>query len=318
MLQLLRMVRHPIRTYNQYIMKEKRVVRKNGTDGDKTYYVIRCNLPECGLFAIFMYVLDHVAFAVDNGYIPVLDIEQYECLYKEDQPVNGVRNPWNYYFKELMPFDSKIIAKCKNVIYSPIKFLHYKAIYYYREKERNVLPGKERLQELKCLVDTYFPFTEDLNGKLKKDSEVLNRFNRLLGIHVRGTDMYTEGKQHPIPTGDTKDFSIIDGLLQKHNLDGIFLCTDTNSTVELFKEHYGEKLITTAAVRQTDDSKGGIHKDGSLGGGREFHRYQLGLEVITDMYLLSQCNVLLCGPSNVPFTALIYNGGEYDEVIYCT
>lgn len=317
MRQLLRTIRHPLKAYKQYVAQEKKIVHNKGIEGDKTFYVIRCDLPECGLFAIFMYVLDHVAYAVDKGYVPVLDIEQYKCLYKEDIPVNGVSNPWNYYFKEIMPYDSNKLVKCKNVIYSAIKFPHYKAIYYYREKEKNVLPGKEQLQELKHLVDIYFPFTDDLNEKLKKDSMVLNRFDRLLGIHVRGTDMYTEGKQHPVPTGDTKDFSIIDSLLQKHNLDGIFLCTDTNSTVELFKEHYGDKVITTDAVRQIDDSKGGIHKDGSLGGGREFHKYQLGLEVITDMYLLSQCNVLLCGPSNVPFTALVYNGGAYDQVIYC-
>lgn len=317
MRQLLRMFRHPIKSYKQYIAEEKKVIQKTGTDADKTFYVIRCDLPECGLFAIFMYVLDHVAYAVDKGYIPVLDIEQYECLYKEDKPVNGTCNPWNYYFKELMPYDRDKLSKCRNVIYSAIKYPHYKALYYYSEKEKNVLPDKEKLQELKKLVDKYFPFNENLSKKLQKDSKILKQYNRILGIHVRGTDMYTEGKQHPVPTGDTKDFSIIDGLLQKYNLDGIFLCTDTNSTVELFKEQYGEKVITTSAVRQIDDSKGGIHKDGTLGGGREFHKYQLGLEVITDMYLLSQCNVLLCGPSNVPFTALIYNAGRYDEVIYC-
>ena len=314
---LLRKIRHPYRSYKEYLAKEKKIIRKKGQYPDKTFYVIRCDLPECGLFAIYMYVLDHVAYAVDNGYIPVLDIEQYPCLYREDVPVNGTRNPWNYYFKELMPYNQEEIEKCKNVIYSAIKFPHYKALYYYREKEKNVLPSQEHLKELKSIADKYFPFNDDLKNKLENDSKILKQFKRLLGIHVRGTDMYTEGKQHPVPTGDTKDFRTIDNLLKEYNLDGIFLCTDTNSTVEIFKEYYGDRVITTSAVRQIDDSKKGIHKDSSLGMGRSLHKYHLGLEVITDMYLLSQCNVLLCGPSNVPFTALVYNAGQYDKVIYC-
>ncbi len=317
MIRLLRTIRHPYRTYKSYIAKEKRVIRRSGDCPNETFYVIRCNLPECGLFAIYTYVLDHVAYAVDNGYIPVLDIEQYPCLYKEDVPVNGTYNPWKYYFKDLLPYDKEKISRCKNVIYSAIKFPHYKALYYYREKEKNILPSMEQLVELKRYADTYFPINDSLQGKLDESSTMLQRFNRILGIHVRGTDMYTEGKQHPIPTGATKDFSVIDNILEEYQLDGIFLCTDTDSTVTLFKEHYGNRVITTEAVRQVDDSKGGIHKDTSLGNGRVFHRYQLGVEVITDMYLLTQCNVLLCGPSNVPFIALVHNAGNYDKVIYC-
>lgn len=317
MYQLLRIFRHPYKSYRAYVAKEKQIIHRKGLYPDKTFYVIRCDLPECGLFAIYMYVLDHVAYAIDKGYVPVLDIEQYSCLYKEDSLVNGTRNPWNYYFEERMPYNQEKIKKCKNVIYSAIKFPHYKAIYYYHDKEKNILPGKENLKELKRISDVYFPLNNTLKKELDKKSEVLRSFKRLLGIHVRGTDMYTEGKQHPVPTGGTKNFDMIDSLLVKYNLDGIFLCTDTNSTVELFKEYYGGKVITTTAVRQTDDSKGGIHKDSTLGGGRELHKYQLGVEVITDMYLLSQCNVLLCGPSNVAFAAMIYNSGEYDDIIYC-
>ena len=40
MRQLLRMVRHPLKTYKQYIAMEKRVVRKNGIDSEKIFYVI--------------------------------------------------------------------------------------------------------------------------------------------------------------------------------------------------------------------------------------------------------------------------------------
>ena len=313
---LLHLLRHPRKAYKEYLAREKEIIRPRGIDKDKIYYVIRCNLPECGLFAIYTYILDHIAYAVDHGYIPVIDSEQYPCLYKENEPVHGVTDPWLYYFK---PMQSRTLAELKrvcHVIYGRIYFPHYKAIYYYRKKKKNVLPDRAAVRELKEYVDRYMPLRDDLKEKLENKVACLKRFGKILGIHVRGTDMYTEGKQHPIPTGKTKDFSVIDEIIKKHGIDSIFLCTDTESTVALFKQKYGDRVITTTAVRQSDDSKGGIHKDATLGNGRKYHKYLLGEEVITDMYMLSKCDVLICGPSNVAFVAIVNNGGKYEHIYY--
>ena len=65
-----------------------------------------------------------------------------------------------------------------------------------------------------------------------------------------------------------------------------------------------------------DDSKAGVHKDKSLAAGRQSHEYKMGEEVIIDMLLLSRCDVLICGPSNVPFIAMIYNNNQYEEIYY--
>ncbi len=140
---------------------------------------------------------------------------------------------------------------------------------------------------------------------------------QILGVHVRGTDMYRAGKQHPVPTGETKDFSKIDRIIEEYNIDKIFLCSDTESTVKLFRDYYGNRLVTTNSLRQIDDSGCGIHMDKTLGRNRQKHKYLLGEEVITDMYLLAHCNVLLCGASNVAFAALIYNHNLYKKVFYC-
>ncbi|MFR6471244.1 MAG: hypothetical protein ACLUPE_02900 [Turicibacter sanguinis] len=313
---ILHKLRHPLKSYQEYTFKEKRIYRKKGLHPNETYYVIRCNLPECGLFAIYMYILDHVAFAIDHGYIPVLDCEQYKCLYKENKPIKGVKDPWRYYFEKLSPVSLEDCKKFQNVIYGPIKFLHYKAIYYYSDQEKNILPEKRRIAELSTLVQSYMQFRPELKQELDEQAKKLNHFQRILGIHVRGTDMYTEGKQHPVPTGNTKDFSIIDKILEENQIDGIFLCTDTMSTVKLFKDYYGNRVITNEAVRQINDLGSGIHKDTSLGIHRNNHKYMLGIEVITDMYMLAQCDVLLCGPSNVAFVALIHNNNRYDKVYY--
>lgn len=313
---LLHDICHPIKAYKNYLAQEKRITRPNGEDPETTYYVIRCNLPECGFFAIYMYILDHLAWAEDHGYVPVLDIERYDCLYKEKEPVNDTTNPWYYYFQPLSEVTLEDCKRKKNVIYGPIKYLHYKAIYYYRDKEKNVLPDSEQISELHKLAEKYMKLRPEIKELLDEQKKLISCYGRVLGIHVRGTDMYTEGKQHPIPTGKTKDFSLIDDIIKTHHIEGIFLCTDTESTVQLFREKYGDKVITTDAVRQVNDNGTGIHKDKALGDQRLHHKYLLGVEVLTDMYMLANCQVLLCGPSNVPFTALIYNDNEYEKVYY--
>lgn len=309
-------LRHPLCTIEQHRVKEIKCFHKFGKNEQETYYVIRCDLPACGLFAIYMYVLDHLAYAEDHGYIPVLDSQRYEWLYQEDKAVCGIKDPWQYYFE---PFE-KTWRSClfdKNVIWAPIRFLRYKGIYYYKEKEANVLPTKERIAELNHLVSKYIHFRPEIQKELDEKVEELRKYRRVLGVHVRGTDMYSAGKQHPVPTGETKDFTKIDAILKEHNLEGIFLCTDTESTIHLFQEKYGDRLLYTASVRQRDDSQTGVHVDKSLGKQRKNHKYLLGKEVLTDMFLLAHCDVLLCGPSNVGFVAMIYNCNAYDKIYYC-
>ncbi len=311
-------IQHPYQACRQHVIKEIYIKKPFGANPEKTYYIIRCNLPADGLFAIFMYVLDHLAYAEDNGYIPVLDIKRYKCLYKEKKPVYGTKDPWRYYFEPITDIDRKECWKYKNVIYGKTRALRYKGIYYYREKEKNILPSPNRIDELYKVTSRWIRFRPELQKRLDEVlQQKLGRSRRTLGIHVRGTDMYIAGRQHPVPTGKTKDFTLVDKIINEFCIDQIFLCCDTDSTVKLFRDNYGEKLITTDALRQINDNGCGIHRDRKLGKGREKHKYLLGLEVITDMYILAHCNVLLCGPSNVAFAALIYNHNCYDKVFYC-
>lgn len=313
--RLIYIMKHPYKTCWDKYRDRIRIKNPFGKKQQDTCYVIRCNQPGCGLFAIFMYVLDHLAYAEDMGYIPMLESKRYKCLYKEKTLVNGTKDFWQYYFEPISALTGKDCLKYKNIVLGRIRAPRYKGIYYYAEKEKNVLPSEAQIDELYGLVKKYIRFQPQLQKNLDEKLSLLKE-KRVLGIHVRGTDMYTAGRQHPVPTGETKDFSIIDKILEEYGLNEIFLCTDTESTVEMFREYYGEKVITTEVMRQKDDSACGIHKDKELGKNRINHRYLLGLEVITDMYLLAHCNVLICGPSNVAYAAMIYNHNHYEKIYY--
>jgi len=313
--RLLHIIRHPRRTCREHWEKEIRITNKWGKNPESEYYIIRCQLPGCGMFAIFMYVLDHLAYATDNGYIPVLDSERYKCLYKEKRPINGTKDPWRYYFEPISDIQVKDCLRYKNIILGRVRAPRYKGIYYYSDNEKNVLPSKEQIEELNGLVKRYIRFRPEFQRELdEKIKKLMNK--RVLGVHVRGTDMYTAGMQHPIPTGETKDFSRLDSIIKEYNIEKVFLCTDTQSTIMLFQEHYGKKLITTDALRQKDDSGCGIHMDEKLGKNRLNNKYLIGKEIIIDMYMLAHCTVLVCGASKVAYAAMIFNHNKYEKIFY--
>lgn len=309
--RLIEILRHP-RAFRVSEIKLRNILGKNS---DNIYYIIRTDLPNCGLFAIFMYVLEHVAYAKEHGYIPVVYSKGYSCLYKEKGKILDTKEPWRYYFEQTAEIDIRDCWKHRNLILGEIRFLRHKGLYYYAQKEKNMLPTKERISELYDLVEKYIKFRPELIEELNQKLNMISK-KRILGVHVRGTDMCTAGRQHPIPTGETKDFTRIDKIMREYNLDCIFLCTDSEETVHLFEEYYGDRVITTDAVRQGENKECGIHFDTSLGNGRKYHKYLLGKEVITDMYLLAHCNVLVCGASNVAFAAMIYNNNKYDKIFY--
>ena len=99
-----------------------------------------------------------------------------------------------------------------------------------------------------------------------------------------------------------------DELIEKYNIDKIFLVTEEQKYLDLFIKYYGEKVFFTNSFR--------IYKVNSYNlNPRENHRYLLGLEVLIDALLLSKCNGLLCGDSNVSEFARFENNQKF-EFIY--
>lgn len=310
-------IRHPREFIVRNIQREITIRNIFALKKKEKYYVIRCNQPNCGLFAIFMYVLDHIAYARDKGYIPVLCMQRYDCLYKEKYKINGTYNPWEYYFKPITEVTLKNLFKAGTVTWGKVEFLHYKGIYYYAQKNKNILPEKQRITELHEIVEQYIQFQPALQQELKEHYyKMKSKYQKVMGIHVRGTDMYVAGKQHNKPSSKFMDFQELQNIVNKNNIDGIFLCTDDSEVVKKFQKFFGDKIYVTDSVRQVNGRLEGIHFDKALGKGRKEHKYLLGKEVITDMYLLSKCNVLVCGPSNVAFAAMIFNNNSYEDIIY--
>jgi hypothetical protein len=134
--------------------------------------------------------------------------------------------------------------------------------------------------------------------------------NKLIGVHFRGSEKSSE--KH----GDGTAPARIDGYENlyfratskemKANPEAlIFLATDSQSFADNMISEFGSSVIMQDSIRAVDGEEeiNGLHylNQGSKNG------RQLGDEVLTDAVLLSKCQSLIHGMSNVSHAALYFN-----------
>lgn len=132
----------------------------------------------------------------------------------------------------------------------------------------------------------------------------------MVGIHIRGTDMKST-QDHPIPPHVLQFINALDNIQKRERISKIFLCTDEESIVEQIRNKYGNMVVCTTAYRSDDGES--IHK-GHNGEKRQYHHYLMGREVLVDALVLSQCEHLICGHSNVAYAAILFNANKYKTI----
>lgn len=295
---------------DQYFKETRRIKSKDG----KIYYIIRRVPLGEGFFSNYFYVLSHVRYALENGYFPVVDMQNYKTLYSEDEAINGTDNTWEYYFEAMKGIGLKEAYESDNYILSSGKYLSEMGVPVYEvnqghitdEMVKNLLPVVKEYMTVKAEIRNSVEMFIEQNGL--KDCQTV-------GVHVRGTDMHVTQKGHTLPPKYEKITEQIDSLIKQDNSIRIFLCTDEEKVVDVMKKQYGERIVCFDEYRASadDTSNKGLHKENKKTI-RKHHRYLMGVEILKDALMLSKCDYLICGISNVTSAAVLFNGLEYREV----
>ena len=112
---------------------------------------------------------------------------------------------------------------------------------------------------------------------------------RWLGVHVRGSDKVLE--QRDLERLNQEYYLQIDSLLSYDEGLNIFLLTDSSTYLEALRNRYGERILTTDAIRTAGEQ--GVHLMGHSG-------KEVGEAVVFDTYLAARCDYFLGnGGSNV-------------------
>lgn len=272
---------------------------------DKTFLLIKLNNPILGLMAIQSYVLGYLRLADKKGYIPVVDLKNYNNGYLETAEI-GNKNAWEYYFEQPTRYTLEDVYKSKNVIIAsgeapveayPIRF-HYlmnqksSASYYFK------------------LLNSFVRIKDSVLQKINQECTTIIGGKRVIGVVNRGSD-YINTKGHAIqPT--VNDLIIkIKELLIFWGCEYIFLATEEEYVFELFRNSFNDKLLTNDCCRINSFDKYTFYSDVCFN--RQDDKYLKGLEYLTSVAILSRCNCLVGSMIGAVSGALVMNQGQYEN-----
>ena len=298
-----------------------RKIRLGSDNPDKIFYLIRRGNPTVGAFSNYYVFLKHIRYAISKNYIPVIDLQYDESyIYHEPEQV-GFINVWELYFSQPFGYTVKDVMTSKSVIMSNsnVKKLFNMNIEF-------LLKNDKILSEWSHIANNYLKYNEKtqqyLDGIYKS---LVPSGKKVLGVSFRYG--YSAGRPsgHPIQPSIDEIIDKVNNSMYKSRYDYIFLSVEDHKVVSRFKIEFKEKLIVISRPRINDNTtvvsknssidktnyisalNGIIQEDRlhdlnnymeTVSFDREDDKYLKGLEYISEMYILSKCDYLICGQSS--------------------
>ncbi len=293
--------------YGIIIGKAVREFRVNGGKEfpDKTFYIVRRADNSIGLFSFYVTALAHIKYAIDKGFIPIVDMCNYRNGYL-DKKLEGKKNSWEYYFYQPCGYDVNQAYKAKNLILGDMLY------------ESMDVPNAEivflnndngTLDTWREIAKKYAVVRNDIQIAADKLYETLIRHRKCLGVTVRGTD-YVALKPAGHPIMPSTDTVICDAerMLSEYNCQCLYLTTDDSRIIKAFKTHFEEKCVVYE--RKLIDYTGGRIMD-NLNKECPEQAKASGRDYLLSIMLLAKTDVLLAGrPSSLVGCEIMSSGWE--------
>lgn len=216
-----------------------------------------------GLAVVMQDVLWVMDYADKHGFIPVVDMMNYQNIYLPSDGIGRV-NPWEWYFQQISDYNLSEVYESKNVYL----FSNYMDYTDFADFNRLILSDKAREEVDKEYV-RLFPKNTD----------------RVLGVIYRGTDYYTAAG-HPNPLEPEEFAEKINRIMENNQFEYVFLATEVYEVTEIFKKRFGEKCFFTDQRRFSSSERNFL---GTLHFDRADDEYKKGMEYLTVLMLLRKC-----------------------------
>jgi len=312
--------------------REKKI-KYGKNNPDKTFYVIRPyyypminELVTNQSHLLFNYyrVLHYIAYAVNNGWIPVIDWSEKHSKYgrqifMEDYPINGTDNGWEYFWLQPSNYILEEVYQSKNVILgyqnniqtSFIPPIHYTAPYQITaQKCAKMCPRYDSLIKFNEPTKSY------IDGKIES---LFPKEKRVLGVSVRGGAYgAVEIAGHPVQPKTDALIRIIKQRMEEWKIEYVYFSCEAEEITDVIKSEFGRKAIVLERLRDNRKPEQMNSEDVSTFVLNPLYikgqRYQTNLDYITEMALLAYCDCLLAGFSGGVRVAIIWNAGRYENL----
>ena len=286
---------------------------------DCTFYVIRgidhvckhyCGVP-LNLLAIHSYVLSHLLYAQQKGYMPVIDQRGDPVNDRESYPINGTDNPWEYFWRQPIPYTLEEVYSSRHVILSKRSWYEPGNLGYSvsAHQDLKTIQAYHRLSSQVPLNNATRQYIDEWKDKLFSDR------GKILGISLRRGGYakadFFHAPDHPIQPEPEELADIVSKRLKEWNMDTVFLTTEEGLYIELFQNIFKDNLICLPRVRYHGFKNYPSDKDPLYLPGQ---RYQTALDYLTEMELLSACNGLIGSITSGLRYAIIQNNGAFEHL----
>lgn len=298
----------------------------------RTFYVISRLCYSTGIGAIMGGYSSHILYARDNGYIPVVDMKHLNNQYFKDGRI-GKDNTWEYFFDQPDGYtlddidesnDEIIISR--NSLHSPDKSL---GIFVTDLPVKGGQFKNDRLIELKKRHQSVYLFNKQTREYMENEyNRVIGDKKGILGVLCRGSDYYIKKPSgEPRQPNPVEVISKVREFMKKYpEITKIYIATEDKLIYQMFKEEFGDKLLDNNQYRYEYTGKDANKFLSNIKVDRPNHSYQLGLEYLSSLYILSKCDYFIggrCAGTRDAFVmqdcwkdAYIWNLGVYDETSF--
>lgn len=299
--QLIQKVDFINHTYTKYKWREHK--KSYGSEnGDKVFYVVRRAEAKVGLFSLVLTSLGQIQHAVEKGYIPVVDMHNYDKFYRGSNVETS--NMWEYYFEQPCGYSMEKICKSKNVVLG--NGIISDSLRYPGD---DLAYDDEKLSYWKAIARKYLILKKEIAIEADNLAKEMFGKDKMLGVLARGTD-YINAKplNHPIQPMPEQLMEKIDHVLDERKCDRIYLATEDKIFFERFKSRYGDKIIAMNVERHISKGNENIN---DLRRAQHKDDYTMAREYLINILLLSKCNCLVAGNTSGSIGALLLNK-EYE------
>jgi len=255
-------------------LKKRKIFRVIGGNlhPDKVFYIIQRH-PGFGFFSNLIFVVNHIKIALDMGFIPMVDMQNFTNIYNEKEKIFNTFNSWEYYYEQISPYTLEEVYKSKNIILTD-------RIFYAGNDFSNDINEKKELVEI---LNKYIKVKKNKLRAIRYLKNKLFQNKKILGIHFRGTGYKFSQVRYPITINQM--INKVNELLETENYEKIFIMTEDENNFKVLEKYYGKKLIfSNTSVRGKTNME--VYDKYP----RSRHRYKIGRNVLIETYLLSYCD----------------------------
>ena len=256
-----------------------------------------------GLFSDMITFLGDIKAVVDNGWYPVIDMQNFSNMYLKKEQL-GKENAWEFFFEQPTgisveeSFGSQqvigvVAGKAPDYPFASVAFLQneYGKLTMWRYYVKKYVRVKKDLQE---------KIDEIYHGMVKEGDKVC-------GVLVRGSDYTTMKPQgHPIQPTIEQIIEKVTEVVAAKKCNKIYLSTEEQKIVDKMKSVFGDTLMYVQ--KAYIDYQGGYLADVNV-----IDKRQNGIDYLTQIAILAKCDCIVAGVcSGTVGAALLSEGFEYE------